>query len=92
MCFEALFDGDTRTESVADLIRGEFPAAVKTGVVAATVVAVVLARAGDGVAVGTRVAGALTLGVGLHVAVFLAGVAVVRVHAGLREEGSAVAG
>lgn len=86
MCFAALLNGDARGRPIAALVRRELPAAVRTGVVAAAAVAVVLVTAGGGpAAVGSRAAAALALAVGLHTAVLVAGIAVLRVHTGLRD-------
>lgn len=80
-CFCALRDGRATKARLVTLLRAELWPAVRTGILAALTVAVVLAGAGGPpVAVGVRVVGALLLGTLLHQAVLVAGVGALRLH------------
>jgi hypothetical protein len=83
MCYEALIGGDAAERPLASLVREEWADAGKDGAVAAAVVFAVLLAEGTGVAlVAGATVGAFVLGVALHQAVLLAGVALLRWRAG----------
>ncbi|MFT4921959.1 MAG: hypothetical protein ACI8XM_001167 [Haloarculaceae archaeon] len=79
MCFEALIDGDANEKSLRTLIREEVGSALTDATVAALTVVVVLLGSGTGplLTVGAAL-GAVVLGVVLHQAVLVVGVALVR--------------
>lgn len=81
MCYESFLNGDAADEPVLGLLRGELGSALKDGTIAAVLVALVLGWAGGGVVpVVVRSVGAFVLGVALHQAVLLAGIAALRTH------------
>jgi Mg/Co/Ni transporter MgtE len=78
-CFRPLVDGTATEKGATELLAREAPAAAKTGVAAALVVALVLAWLGGGPAVVVpRMVGAFALAVVLQGAVLLVGAGVLR--------------
>lgn len=81
MCFDSLVDGEYDEKPMTQLLREEVASAVKVGSVAALVVVGVLAASATPVSlVASASAGAVVLGVALHLTVLVAGVSVLRLH------------
>lgn len=79
MCYESLIDGDAAERPLTEVLRGELSSAVTDGAVAAAVVlAVLLANGVVPLLVAGATVGAFVLGIALHQAVLVAGIAVLR--------------
>ncbi len=82
MCYEAFVNGDATAQSFRALYRAERRDAIKNGLEAATLVAVVLLWHGvSPVPTAVAALAALVAGYVLHQAVFVAGISVIRATA-----------
>lgn len=91
MCYESLIEGDAVERPLTEVLRGELSSAVKNGAAAAAVVLAVLLASGVGpLLVAGAALGAFVLGIALHQAVLVAGIALLRWRAPDRSESTDV--